>query len=128
MIDDKLKLDLWNERQQVEGLPPEEFRLDPCNALIEWSKYGDNNDKNGWVLDHVIPLSRLKSVPESLYDDKSNLRPMHIKNNAAKGDDYPEYRVCVQFVDGENVECEGVYEVNNGIQETLGELFSDYLV
>ena len=126
MIDNNVLLKLWKDRQTVDGLDPNHFRLDPCGALIEWSKFGDPKDENGWVIDHVVPRASLVNVPEDVIDDPINLRPMHVKNNAAKGTSYPLYNTRVVYEGGKNVDCEGVYEISIDLQKTLNEFFSKY--
>ena len=126
MIEQELLRKLWNGRQTVEGLEPDEFRLDPCNALIEWSKYGDPLDDNGWVIDNIVPRAMLKGAPEEEIDDPVNLRPMHYKNNASKGDDFPIYSTKVKYVEGKNEMIDDWYEVNEELKQTLIEKYSKY--
>lgn len=127
MYDEKLLKELWDEREEVDGRDPKFFRLDPCGALIEWSKYGDPYDENGWVIDHVVPISKLKGASEEEIDDTINLRPMHYMNNITKEDDYPTYYASVIYKDDKNVEIDGWYEVNEELRDLLNEKYSKYL-
>lgn len=56
------------------------FRKDQCGAWIQKSQYGNRNSIYGWEVDHI------RSVSSGGGDDLSNLRPLHWKNNAARGD------------------------------------------
>ncbi len=128
MIDESKRLEIWNRLRTVSGKDPDEFRLDPCGALIRWSKYGDRSDDYGWEVDHVIPkivLSR-RGVVEEEIDDLVNLRPMQWKNNDAKATDYPAYHTMVKYDGSHNVSIEGVFEVNRNLQRELSIKYSRY--
>jgi len=56
------------------------FRKDQCGAWMLYSEYGNRNNKYGWEIDHIKPVS------EGGTDALSNLRPLHWRNNAAKSD------------------------------------------
>ena len=124
MFDNELLQRLWREMQTVNGLSPDCYRLDPCGALIEWSKYGDPEDENGWVIDRVFPISRIKKNLDDA-DNPRNLRPMHFKNNIAKGDSYPVYNSIVRYINGKNVELDGLYEVNEDLKTVLDNLYQE---
>jgi len=59
----------------------EQWGSDVCGAKIYKGAHGDTNSKHGWEVDHIIPES------EGGTDAYSNLRPLHWKNNRAKGDE-----------------------------------------
>lgn len=128
MIDEQKKLAIWDKMSSVPGKDPAKFKFDSCGALIEWGKYGDRQDDNGWEADHVVPKSLLqkKGVPEDEYDDEVNLRPMHWKNNDSKSSDYPEYQAKVKYEGGRNIDKEGVYEVNKDLQQILHNKYAKY--
>ena len=84
------------------GNDPNVWRKDRGGEWICRSKYGDTTPCGyGWEVDHICPKEQLKelAVPENRWDDMVNLRPMNAKNNVAKGEDYPEYTVTVQYND-----------------------------
>ncbi len=69
-------------------MDPNEYRFDDHGAIIKWSEYGKETDF-GWTLDHMFPKSKGGD------DNILNLQVLHWKNNKEKGDDFPEFRVCV---------------------------------
>ena len=92
--------EIWEKGFEVVGLDPKVYRTDAADGLMKRSLYG-NEGNLGWEVDHICPKEQLKelAVPENRWDDMVNLRPMNAKNNVAKGEDYPEYKVAVQYND-----------------------------
>lgn len=89
---------IWQMGREVQGLDPKVYRIDAADGLMKRSLYGDEG-KLGWEVDHIYSKAKLKAlkVPEDRWDDMVNLRPMNAKNNVAKGEDYPMYKVAVQY-------------------------------
>jgi hypothetical protein len=59
------------------------FRTDDCGAWMARSAYGDTDAAMGWQVDHILPKSKGGD------DELPNLRPLHWRNNARKGDAHP---------------------------------------
>lgn len=108
---------VWNKAKTVEGYDPIAVRKDCCGAWIIRHLYGDRDSEFGWEIDHVYP--------EALggRDDIENLRAMHWKNNASKGDDFPVYKAKVHAVNNKNTEEEMQYTVNDDLQKVLRNLY-----
>ncbi len=89
---------IWQKGFEVPGLDPKVYRTDAADGLMKRSLYG-NEGNLGWEVDHICSKEKLKAlgVPENRWDDMVNLRPMNAKNNVAKGEGYPEYKVAVQY-------------------------------
>ena len=66
----------------------DEFRLDNFGAILKKSEFGEQT-KYGWTIDHILPT--LKGGTDHFL----NLQALHWKNNKAKGDDFPTFRVGV---------------------------------
>lgn len=128
MVDDEKRVAIWSKMTTVAGKDERKYRLDACGALMDWDKYGDRQNDNGWEVDHVVPKTLLskKEVPEDEIDDEINLRPMQWQNNDSKSSDYPEYQASVKYEGGKNVAQNGVYEVNKELQRILQNKYSKY--
>lgn len=83
---------IWEKGFVAGDLDPAVYRTDAADALMKRDLYG-NEGSLGWEVDHIYPKEKLKAkgVPENMWDDMVNLRPMNAKNNVAKGEDYPAY-------------------------------------
>ena len=71
---------IWEKAIPVMNHNPKDIRKYECGAWIVFEDYGNRNSEFGWEIDHVIPVAHGGT------DDYSNLRPLHWKNNVAKGD------------------------------------------
>ena len=91
---------IWKKGVVVGDLDSAVYRTDAAGGLMKRSLYGKEGNL-GWEVDHIYSKEKLKGlgVPENRWDDMVNLRPMNAKNNVAKGEDYPEYKVAVQYND-----------------------------
>ena len=94
-----------------------------------YDDFGDRESLFGWEIDHIYPASKLKErtdvSPEEI-DNIDNLRPLHWKNNASKGADYPFYTASL-IADEEhatNVEKNVGKVVNERVQAVLRELYN----
>ena len=89
---------IWKKGVVVDGLDPVVYRTDAAGGLMKRSLYGKEGNL-GWEVDHRYSKEKLNAlgVPENRWDDMVNLRPMNAKNNVAKGESYPKYKVAVQY-------------------------------
>lgn len=101
---------VWDKAVQVVGFDPAMFRKDPCGAWMVFNKYGLRDNAFGWEIDHVYPTARGGD------DDLRNLRAMHWRNNASKGDDYPSYIARVTSEGNKNKECYNSHTVNPSLR------------
>ena len=85
---------VWLKGRTVDGLDASKYRLDDDGAMMIRGCYGEKG-MYGWEIDHIFPKAKLKEmgVNEDRWDIPLNLRPLNAKNNASKGDDYPNYKV-----------------------------------
>lgn len=122
---------IWRKGRTIQGLDSDTYRLDVVGAIMKRGLYG-NEGNLGWEVDHIYPKEKLKGhkIPESRWNDMVNLRPMNAKNNVAKGDDYPKYKVAVQR-DGQltsNKDVEGqTGTVNADLQKEIKENYKNWL-
>ena len=125
VVTEQLKKDVWSKGTIVPNYDKDKYRKDACGAWIAWDRYGDTHSPYGWQIDHIYPESKLKlrSLDQESIDDLQNLRPIHWRNNASKGADYPTYHSVVKAVDNHNEDIDDTFEVNAKIQETLRELY-----
>ena len=82
-------LRVWKKGKIVPGYASDQYRKDACGAWMSFSDYGNTNQKNGWEIDHIIPVSRGGS------DRLSYLQPLQWKNNRHKGNTYPHWSCAV---------------------------------
>lgn len=78
---------VWQKGTPIPGRDSNFVRKDRCGAIIRRLSYGTLGEC-GWEIDHIIPLARHGS------DDLTNLRPLHWKNNKAKGDNPDGFWSC----------------------------------
>lgn len=77
--DDALVDEVWNKGTTIEGYPPNMWRRDAYGNAIRYTDYGNRDSDYGWEMDHIVPASLGGS------DDPSNLRPLHWRSNASRG-------------------------------------------
>lgn len=68
---------VWRKATPVPGALG--IARDRCGATISRALYGERSTY-GWEIDHIVPVSKGGG------DALANLRPLHWRNNAAKGD------------------------------------------
>ncbi len=102
---------------QTKNVDTNHYRQDACNAWIDKTQYGKENDL-GWEIDHILPVAKDGT------DNTINLRPMHWKNNRSKGDDFPDYTAVLTSDNNRNKEIpEGRKTVNKKILAKLKEIY-----
>lgn len=121
--------EIWSRGQVVDGFDSAKVRKDACGAWIIKDNYGNRNSPFGWEVDHIYPESKLreKSVPMSIIDNITNLRPLNWKNNDSKGSDYPSYQACITSVGERNEEGTYQYTVNENTRKQIEQLIREYL-
>lgn len=128
-LTEELKRRIWNKGIEDEKYPSERVRKDACGAYIFYDDFGDRESLFGWEIDHIYPASKLKDrtdVSAEQVDNIDNLRPLHWKNNASKGADYPFYTASM-IADEEhatNVEKNVGKVVNERVQAVLRDLYN----
>jgi len=116
---------VWNKGTIVPNYDSNKYRKDACGAWIVREKFGDTHSPYGWQIDHIYPEAKLKlrRLDQESIDNLKNMRPMHWKNNASKGSDYPTYHSVVKAVDNHNEDIDDIFEVNANVQATLKDLY-----
>ncbi len=122
---ENIKRDVWNKGNIVEKYPKEKVRKDDCGAWILWDDFGKRDSPFGWEIDHIFPEALLKvhNVADNLSNSIDNLRPLHWKNNQAKGTSYPIYKAAVKGVGDHNEDYIQTFEINAKTQEIIKALF-----
>ena len=82
--------EIWVKGEPEQGYSPDRWRKDKCGASMNRSEHGNTDSPHGWEVDHIIPKSKGGS------DHIDNLRPLHWKNNDAKGDKLDGYWECAK--------------------------------
>ena len=130
-LSEKDKDRIFHKARKIEGLDPDEWRMDACDAIIHRSSFGRDDEFFGWEVDHIVPKSLLENngVPQNLIDDFRNLRPLNWRNNVSKGNDYPNYKAEISSEDGgeSNVPRSINRPVNKSRQNELKDLYARYL-
>ena len=124
-VTEELKTKVWSKGTKVPNYDPAKYRKDACGAWISWDRYDDTHSPYGWQIDHIYPESKLqlrRFDPKSI-DDINNLRPLHWRNNASKGADYPTYHSVVKAVDNHNEEIDDTFDVNADVQKIIRDLY-----
>jgi len=114
--EDKIQ-EIWNKGFTVENYDPAKYRKDTCGAWIMRDHHGDDNHDYGWEVDHILPVSKGGG------DQLDNLRPLHHRNNASKGDGYPHYNAVVTSEGTLNVSKEKSMTVAESIQQKIKQLY-----
>lgn len=91
---------VWQKAKVTANNNPDVFRQDYAGAWIRRDQYGKRYEKYGWEIDHCLPESMGGS------NHISNLYPLHWRNNASKGDDYPSWKTILTSMGNKNVEEE----------------------
>ena len=76
--------EVWESR-----FPGRAQAQDHCGAWIAKSAHGQQSAQ-GWEIDHIVPVARGGT------DALSNLRPLHWRNNDAKGDSLDGQWTCAK--------------------------------
>ena len=70
---------VWDKGSMIVGQDPNLWRKDACGGTIYRWAHGDTNHTHGWEIDHILPVSHGGT------DGLHNLRPLHWRNNRARG-------------------------------------------
>lgn len=76
---------VWQKGQKVPGRDADLYRKDSCDAPIKKSDYGNTDSKEGWEVDHILPVALGGT------DDLDNLQPLQWENNRHKADNWPKW-------------------------------------
>jgi len=116
---------VWEKGIIVDGYDPNIVRKDACGAWILRLKYDVHESPFGWQIDHTYPALKLSSMgmKQELIDNLQNLRPLNIRNNISKKDDYPIYKAVMTSKDNENIDCNDIKQVNLKLQGILKQLY-----
>lgn len=88
---------VWQKANIIPNNNPNVYRQDYAGAWIRRDQYGQKTEY-GWEVDHIKPL-----IQNGTYD-MGNMLPLHHKNNAKKGDDYPNWQTQVSAEGAKNVD------------------------
>jgi hypothetical protein len=114
-ISEELKQLVWDNATVVPGFDIRIFRKDPCGAWVVWDKYGVSDNMYGWTIDHIIPVSYLRSIgiSDDRIDNPINLRIMQYRNNVVKSDNFPSYSAIVTSEKNKNIIRHQDLRINN---------------
>jgi|SRR5210317_707874 len=71
---------VWSKGQMITGYSSQIWRWDKCGDVMKFSEHGNRKSKQGWEIDHIIPVSLGGD------DNLTNLQPLNWSNNASKSD------------------------------------------
>ena len=71
---------VWSKGQMITGYSSQIWRWDKCGDVRKFSEHGNRNSKQGWEIDHIIPVALGGD------DNLTNLQPLNWSNNASKSD------------------------------------------
>jgi len=123
---DELIEQVWKKGRKADGYDSDKYRLDAADAMMQRDQYGEEG-LYGWEIDHIFPRAKLEQmgIEEELWDIIDNLRPMNAKNNASKGDDYPDYKSVLEFDFNKkfNIDSEVDRTISKSVQNKLNNLY-----
>lgn len=108
---------VWEQAVAVEGFNDSMIRKDCCGAWIVKAEYGNTDSEYGWYIDHVYPKVRGGD------DNILNLRPVHWKNNIAKGSSFPVYYSAVTADGDKNVARVNQFKVGENLLRKLQKIY-----
>lgn len=125
MIQEQLKQIAWESANTVIGHDPSVIRKDACGAWIMYAEFNNPKSDFGWVIDHVYPVLKLRTlnVSEKLWNDPLNIRALHWQNNWSKANSYPMYTSFVASHGDANIKVQNVFWVSEELQYRLRKLF-----
>ena len=89
--------DIWEKATVISGYDPNIWRKDFAGAWIRRDFYGMHNNY-GWAIDHIKPINKGGG------NERTNLQPLHWRNDMSKKDDYPIFTTVFSSQGNQNVE------------------------
>ena len=90
---DEVTQAVWNKGRATNANDPNVWRKDQFDAWIMRNQYGNRDSNWGWEIYHINPDG---------WDNLSNLRPLHWKNNLATSEG--KLRCIITAIGSENVD------------------------